>query len=1028
MASREILTSFGPERFDEARSWLESVGGELIVLAPAKASGDELIRRLSDAGRGLAGIQRFSPGSFFLTLALPVLAERGRAPLGRLGFEALVARSINRLALVSRLRYFEPIVGMPGFSGAMAETLEELRMNRVASDALRAGDERCLDLADLMEDLDEELDARKLADPALIRGAALERIERLERPEASPALLLLDYLPRTRSEMTITAALAAHQESFLAVLPGWDRDGIRSMESLLGISSRNVDVGPVRGHSSLGRCRRFLFSESSPPPSAEDGSFEFFSAPGEDRECVEIARRILQLTGSGFRFDDIAILLRDPGFYYGPLSEALAGAGIPAHFARGTPRPNQSGRALLALLDCAAEGLSAKRMAEFLAFENHPRWDDLLDRAAAARDLPAWKQRLAGLEAETRHMLGRLEEGDPLATRLKLRAESLADLKGLVLPLLERLAGLPERLHWGDWLLRLGSLVEEGIRDQGPIREVLDELEPMGEVGPVGLDEVRKVLQGRLRNSTDPPGSDRYGKVFVAPLEAAAGRVFGVAFLPGLAEGLFPRRILEDAILLDDQRRRLEPVLGTRQSRIMAERRLLLTAVGAASKRLVASYPRIDLLQGRGRVPSLFALELLRAVKGALPELSQLDRESGSETAFRLGWPAPLDPMTAVDPCEFDLAKLGTLLYGEASDLRGRGRFLLQVNPWLARSVRARYKRWQAAWSDDDGIVAPKEPEVREILSRHLITRRSYSPTALQNFSRCPYRFFLYAIQKLQAREEWEPIEQMDPLIRGSLIHEVQFNLFGKLQAEGSLPVEGVPVEQLLDLLDGVLDETVDRYERELLPALPQIWRSQVEEIRVDLRTWVRELSVDNAWLPIRWELSFGLPLDPGRDPRSRRDEVVLKEGFRIRGAVDLVEQQRTTGAIRATDHKTGRSPVPEPRVIGGGESLQPLLYAMALEQLFPGTEISSRLYFCTQRGGFRRLDFPLNDSGRQAALSVLRLIDGAIESGFLPAAPREGACETCDYRSICGPYEELRVARKDRGPIGDLTRLRTMP
>jgi CRISPR/Cas system-associated exonuclease Cas4 (RecB family) len=100
----------------------------------------------------------------------------------------------------------------------------------------------------------------------------------------------------------------------------------------------------------------------------------------------------------------------------------------------------------------------------------------------------------------------------------------------------------------------------------------------------------------------------------------------------------------------------------------------------------------------------------------------------------------------------------------------------------------------------------------------------------------------------------------------------------------------------------------------------------------------------------------------------------------------------------------------------------------MALEQLFPGTEISSRLYFCTQRGGFRRLDFPLNESGRQAAISVLSLIDGSIEAGFLPAAPREGACETCDYRSICGPYEELRVARKDRGPIRDLTRLRAMP
>jgi len=30
-----------------------------------------------------------------------------------------------------------------------------------------------------------------------------------------------------------------------------------------------------------------------------------------------------------------------------------------------------------------------------------------------------------------------------------------------------------------------------------------------------------------------------------------------------------------------------------------------------------------------------------------------------------------------------------------------------------------------------------------------------------------------------------------------------------------------------------------------------------------------------------------------------------------------------------------------------------------------------------------------------------------------LPAAPREGACEHCDYLPICGPYEEERVARR---------------
>jgi len=55
---------------------------------------------------------------------------------------------------------------------------------------------------------------------------------------------------------------------------------------------------------------------------------------------------------------------------------------------------------------------------------------------------------------------------------------------------------------------------------------------------------------------------------------------------------------------------------------------------------------------------------------------------------------------------------------------------------------------------------------------------RSYSPTALQNYAACPYKFFLQAIHKLAPREISEAIEELDPLQRGSLIHQIQFELF----------------------------------------------------------------------------------------------------------------------------------------------------------------------------------------------------------------------------------------------------------
>ena len=83
----------------------------------------------------------------------------------------------------------------------------------------------------------------------------------------------------------------------------------------------------------------------------------------------------------------------------------------------------------------------------------------------------------------------------------------------------------------------------------------LSELEPMSPVGPVNLDEVLLVLRPRLRDLMVRPPRRRYGHVFVGSTESARGVSFDVVFIPGLAEKVFPRKVVEDPILLDEQRR-----------------------------------------------------------------------------------------------------------------------------------------------------------------------------------------------------------------------------------------------------------------------------------------------------------------------------------------------------------------------------------------------------------------------------------------------------------------------------------------
>ena len=154
----------------------------------------------------------------------------------------------------------------------------------------------------------------------------------------------------------------------------------------------------------------------------------------------------------------------------------------------------------------------------------------------------------------------------PTTTRtlasLERRILDLAHLGEVAMPILSMLEAAPRDATWGDWLKFLRALVELAIRDREPVLAALAELEPMAPVGPVGLDEVRLVLNDRLGRLEAPRRVRRYGAVFVAPPNRARGMEFDVVIVPGLAERMFPRKLTEDPILSDAARARLSPYLA----------------------------------------------------------------------------------------------------------------------------------------------------------------------------------------------------------------------------------------------------------------------------------------------------------------------------------------------------------------------------------------------------------------------------------------------------------------------------------
>jgi ATP-dependent helicase/nuclease subunit B len=660
------------------------------------------------------------------------------------------------------------------------------------------------------------------------------------------------------------------------------------------------------------------------------------------------------------------------------------------------------------------------------------KWETLIvESAVIGGDPLRWHRRLAGLAREYRlkiqEELGEDPES-PRAARLERELRNLGHLRSFALPIIDVLASWPATGSWGEWLDRFTTVAPMVLRQPERVLRVMAELRPMSEIGPVSLDEARDVISERLLSLEVDPPRHRYGRVFVGGPQQARGRTFRVVFVAGLAERMFPQKPHEDPMLLDDEMRMpLGAGLAVQEDRGRTERLLLRLAIGAPTERLWLSYPRIEIAESRPRVPSFYALDIMRAITGRIPRHEELQERAVSEGGAMLAWPAPSEPSRAIDDLEHDLSVLRTLLLADnPKAVRGHAHYLLRLNESLKRSVTARWARARSSWTPFDGITRITGMTAPMLTSQRL-SARPYSLSALQKFSVCPYQFLLSAIYRLEPSQEPEPLQKLDPLTRGALFHEVQAEFFRALHLEGRLPVTEESVQDALARLDAIIAGTAAKYHEQLAPAIERVWRDEIADISRDLRVWARRLPGAGDWIPEYFEFSFGLR-DEGRDPRSVPDPVLLDGRFLLRGSIDLVERRRDSAALRVTDHKTGKNRTTWKTVIGGGGTLQPVLYSAAVAQALGAVVTSGRLFYCTAPGGFTEHEIPINEANRRAGLEALEIVDRAIELGFLPVAPAERACTWCDFRVVCGPHEEQRVRMKSADKLGDLESLRDMP
>ena len=356
--------------------------------------------------------------------------------------------------------------------------------------------------------------------------------------------------------------------------------------------------------------------------------------------------------------------------------------------------------------------------------------------------------------------------------------------------------------------------------------------------------------------------------------------------------------------------RELSADLSDTGDRIDRERLLLRLAVGAAERRVYLSYPRVDVVQGARRASPPSTASTWRARPWAASPTSRSSNARPRRRSARAspGRRRPSRRAPSTRPSTIS-PRWRSCIHTPARRARRRARaqYLLELNPHLARSLRTRYARWERKrWSELDGIVRMSAPTPRVPCARTASPRGPYSPSALEHFAVCPYRFFLAAIQRLEPRREIAPLEQLDPLTRGKLVHRVQAETLRALARAGVLPLTP----------DGLAAGGARARSARSTPSRRGSTKISRRRSCASGRTRSRRCAPISStgsatspthaerWHPAHFEFGFGVPLDDAHDPRAvDPTRSCCRTARSLRGAVDLVE--RRAGRQRAARHRS---------------------------------------------------------------------------------------------------------------------------
>lgn len=271
-------------------------------------------------------------------------------------------------------------------------------------------------------------------------------------------------------------------------------------------------------------------------------------------------------------------------------------------------------------------------------------------------------------------------------------------------------------------------------------------------------------------------------------------------------------------------------------------------------------------------------------------------------------------------------------------------------------------------------------PELLKVLGTRFGPETSISVTRLENYRRCPFRFYLEHVMKLESLPE--PAYEIDAAQWGLLVHRVLEGLY----SEGPIPLQQLP-ERARTALNQALAQA----------GLPVFWeqvtRRVFDNILPDFIRVEQQLR-DQGYLPQKTEARIqGEPL----------------KGLKIHGRLDRVDASKD--AFRIIDYKTGSTAgFTGKAVVIDHTHMQLPLYARLLQERNPNRTIDNIGIWSIRDAELIWLGYGKYPVGQliDAALENAREVAAAIRSGRFPTDDvNYQVCRNCELKYLCGRKEK---------------------